>query len=300
MKAATGVSEEQFGKLEKEFGRVYEEKKQKDYNDAVGRGERVRKPGGGRRGALPTVGDKLMFVLFYLKVYPTFDVLAAFFGMSRSKACENIHRLLPVLHDTLSGIGVLPHRRFDSVAEMRRAFENVDQIIIDATERNHRRPKDGKRQSSVYSGKKKRHTVKNTVISSKDKIVRFIGKTFPGSAHDYTMLKNEFPPEEPWFENMNALLDLGYQGIRTDYTGDGIRIPHKKPRKSKNNPNPVLTGEQKEGNRTLSRVRIFVENAIGGMKRFNILSHVFRNRKKNFDDDVIVLCAGLWNMAVTN
>ncbi|GBC59256.1 hypothetical protein DENIS_0192 [Desulfonema ishimotonii] len=47
------------------------------------------------------------------------------------------------------------------------------------------------------------------------------------------MLKKEFPPDLPWFEGINALLDLGYQGIQTDYAGDGIRIPHKKPRKSK-------------------------------------------------------------------
>jgi len=36
----------------------------------------------------------------------------------------------------------------------------------------------------------------------------------------------------------------------------------------------------------------------GGMKRFNILVQAFRNRKPNFIDDVIVLCAGLWNLNV--
>jgi len=45
----------------------------------------------------------------------------------------------------------------------------------------------------------------------------------------------------------------------------------------------------------LSRVRIFVENAIAGIKRFNILVHPFRNRKVNMEDDVIALSAGLWN-----
>jgi hypothetical protein len=142
--------------------------------------------------------------------------------------------------------------------------------------------------------------MKNTIISSKSKIINFIGKTFPGSTHDYTMLKKEFLPELPWFEGLNVLPDLGYQGIQTDYTGDGIRIPHKKPRKSKKNPNPQLTKEQKEENRNLSRLRIFVENAIGGMKKFNILNFVFRNKKESFGDDVIALCAGLWNMSIIN
>jgi len=43
---------------------------------------------------------------------------------------------------------------------------------------------------------------------------------------------------------------------------------------------------------------VVIEQAIGGMKRFNILVHAFRNRKPNFIDDFIVLCAGLWNLNV--
>ncbi|MDM8544472.1 transposase family protein [Desulfococcaceae bacterium HSG9] len=45
-------------------------------------------------------------------------------------------------------------------------------------------------------------------------------------------------------------------------------------------------------------MRIIVENAIGGMKRYNILNHPFRNRRDNFVDDIIALCAGLWNMTL--
>lgn len=137
--------------------------------------------------------------------------------------------------------------------------------------------------------------VKNTIMSTVAKWVVFVGSTFSGHEHDYTMLKAEFPPELPWFENLHALLDLGYQGILTDYVGENIEIPHKKPRKSQKNPQPKLTNEQKAENQALSRVRIFVENAIGGIKRFNILVHAFRNRKTHMEDDVIALCAGLWN-----
>ena len=59
-----------------------------------------------------------------------------------------------------------------------------------------------------------------------------------------------------------------------------------------------MTSEQKEYNKELSSLRRLVEHAIGGMKRFNILVQAFRNRKPNFIDDVIVLCAGLWNLNV--
>jgi hypothetical protein len=94
------------------------------------------------------------------------------------------------------------------------------------------------------------------------------------------------------------LVDLGYQGILKDYEGENIQIPFKKPRKSKNNPNPSLTAEQKAYNKELSKTRVLVEHAIGSLKRFNILVHAFRNRKANFIDDVIALCAGLWNLNV--
>jgi hypothetical protein len=75
-----------------------------------------------------------------------------------------------------------------------------------------------------------------------------------------------------------------------------IEIPHKRPRKSKTNPNPKLTVEQRAENRAVSQVRIFIEHAIGGMKRFGILVQRFRNRKENFEDDSVGICAGLWNL----
>jgi len=90
------------------------------------------------------------------------------------------------------------------------------------------------------------------------KWIVFVGDTFSGHEHDYTMLKTEFPPEHPWFETIHALLDLGYKGILDDYVRNQIEIPHKKPRKSKKNPEPKLSSEQKSENQALSRVRIFV------------------------------------------
>jgi hypothetical protein len=49
------------------------------------------------------------------------------------------------------------------------------------------------------------------------KWIVFLGETFPGREHDYTMLKTEFPPDHPWFEHIRVLLDLAYQGIQSDY-----------------------------------------------------------------------------------
>jgi len=137
--------------------------------------------------------------------------------------------------------------------------------------------------------------MKNIIITTLDKVILFVGQTFGGRHHDYAMLKAEFPPEWPWFEWIGVLVDLGFQGIQSDYAGEDIYIPTKKPRKSKKNPNPQLTDEQKAVNRALSQIRILAENAISGIKRFNILTQPFRNRKLNFADQAIAIAAGLWN-----
>jgi hypothetical protein len=136
-------------------------------------------------------------------------------------------------------------------------------------------------------------------MSLPNKLMVFLGRTFSGHNHDYNMLRQELPPDLDWFIDMNVLVDLGYLGIQSDYRGDQIEVPHKKPRKSKKNPSPELSDEQKATNRALSQVRIFVEHAIGGMKRSNILVHGFRNRKADFEDDAIGICAGLWNLVLS-
>ena len=92
-------------------------------------------------------------------------------------------------------------------------------------------------------------------------------------------------------------MDLVYLGIKKEYEGN-IQTSHKKPRKSKNNPEPELPDEQKEENKGLSKIRIFVENAIAGIKQYNILVQKYRNKRSNFEDDVIVIAAGLWNLRI--
>ena len=132
-----------------------------------------------------------------------------------------------------------------------------------------------------------------------DKGIIFLGRTFSGHHHDSLMLKQAFPPEVDRFLDLHVRVDLGYLGIKADDRGEQIDIPTRKPRKSQKNPNPRLSDEQKAANTALSRVRICIEHAIGSMKIYNILVHTFRNRIKHFEDDVIGICAGLWNLVLS-
>ena len=155
MKSLTGVSQAQFDFLLPVFSHVYEEAQYQRYQDGVEVGKRSRKPGAGIKGKLPTMANKLEFVLYYYKTYPTFDVLGSNFDMARSKANENLHKLSPILYDTLVELELMPYRELATPEDLREALDGVDQLIIDATERAYHRSQDNATQREYYSGKKK-------------------------------------------------------------------------------------------------------------------------------------------------
>jgi hypothetical protein len=68
-----------------------------------------------------------------------------------------------------------------------------------------------------------------------------------------------------------------------------IHLPHKKPRGGE------LGDRQKQENRTLSQSRVVCENAFAGVKRYNAVSVIYRNRVEDFDDHLMLTAAGLWN-----
>jgi hypothetical protein len=127
------------------------------------------------------------------------------------------------------------------------------------------------------------------VIVSKDKYIHYLSPCYLGTTHDYGLLKSEFPPELNWFENHIIRLDLGYKGFETDYLCNKTIIPHKKPRKID------LSQTQKDENKQKSKKRISVEHAIGGMKRYRFYSDRLRNHDFDLYNDVIEVCASLWN-----
>lgn len=151
-KALTGLSRQEFEALLPVFTTSYDELLLEQYE--ARKATRKRKPGGGQKGVLNTLDKKLFFLLYYWKVYPTFDVLGDRFGFDRSKACLNVQKLWPALERTLEKKGVLPARSFATVEELRAAFAGVEDLFIDATEREHSRPGDDAAQREKYSGKK--------------------------------------------------------------------------------------------------------------------------------------------------
>ncbi|PHI18399.1 hypothetical protein CEQ90_18305 [Lewinellaceae bacterium SD302] len=115
------------------------------------------------------------------------------------------------------------------------------------------------------------------------------------------MLKSEFDPKTAnWFEDKRVWIDLGYLGFDKDYPAGEVQIPIKKPRrKKKTDPRIELTEAQKKHNKQISSRRIYVEHAIGGLKRYRFLSDRLRCRNARFYSTVLGVCAGLWNFQLT-
>jgi hypothetical protein len=149
---------------------------------------RQRAPGGGRKPALPTAADKLLFILVYMKTYPIQVVQAQLFGMSQSSANRYIQQLLPVLAQALDQLGVMPERDGPQVAGHERRLGETNDLIVDGVERRRQRPKKPEIQTIHYSGKKHGHFDKNVVVvNTHTRRVSFLSPTLPGSVHDKTL-----------------------------------------------------------------------------------------------------------------
>lgn len=245
---------------------------------------RRRRAGAGRKPALRTTADKLLFIVYYLKAYPLQEILAFEFGMSQSQACEWIAILSPVLRQALRMLEQLPERDPAQLAT-KLAKEDETTLGIDGTERRVQRPKDPVKQATYYSGKKKAHTVKNNVVVGLDsRRVQYLSGTYEGKKHDKKICDEEpltFPPD------ISLYKDTGFQG----YEPPGVRTyqPKKKPRGQE------LSNEDRERNRLISKVRIIAEHVISGIKRCRILKDVFRNTRAGFVDLVVEIACGLHN-----
>ncbi len=283
LRSLTGLTREAFAKLASSFERAYEAHLEEQ--DRQREQPRQRRCGGGRKSAIPTIEDKLLFILVYFKIYPLQEVQGLLFSMSQPQANFWIHRLTPILNQALGYEMQLPTRKPADLEQVLEACLGLE-FIIDGTERPVQRPKDSERQQRYYSGKKKRHTVKNLVISDKrTKKIKGLSPTSEGKKHDKKLADEtgfRFPVGSKLWK------DTGFQG----YEPRGIETyqPKKKPRGGE------LTTEEKAQNRAISRVRVRVEHAIGGAKVFHIVRDVYRNHKQHFEDLVMETACGLHNL----
>ena len=184
-KSLTGLSVSEFNNLVLDFSWNYHEYEVKRIK------ERIRKLGGGRGSKIETIEEKLFYVLFYLKTYPTFDMASFYVGFARSKAHKWAHILFPILEATMKRKLVLPQRKITSREEFERLYPEVKEVFADGIERSIQRSRNRKKQQKTYSGKKKMHTRKSVVVSDAKRRIMVVTKQKSGRRHDKRLADKE-------------------------------------------------------------------------------------------------------------
>ncbi len=102
-----------------------------------------------------------------------------------------------------------------------------------------------------------------------------------GRRHDYNIYKENHPITHKKVVNV---FDLGYLGVETDFLEQLSSIPNRKQR------NQELSQEEKEYNKNHSRKRIIIEHTIGRLKKYRMMSDIFRNRLRKYNriSDIVV------------
>jgi hypothetical protein len=269
---------------------TYEEKR-------LHREDRKRKIGAGHPFKLP-LRDRLVMLLMYHRLYVTSTLLGFLFNLGQTNVLKNIRILEPLVKEVLP----LPRkiqqraRRLGTLDEVEALFPGF-KAFLDATEQEIPRPRDKVKRRTHYSGKKKRHTVKTQITVNAEGLILHKTPHARGGRHDYGLFKWRHPRLPG---NVRLGMDLGYDGVQSDYPGLNALVPFKRrgPGRGKRGVKArELTCEEKVYNQRLSGERVVVEHAISRVKKFRIMAHEFRNRLKHYDTMTDIVC-GLVNLRI--
>src|SRR5882724_8120312 len=124
--AATGLTHDEFARVLPAFAAAYVilYPPDKTWQGQV----RQRQSGGGAKGVLPQMADKLLFLLVYQKTNPLQTMHGLQFGLSQPQTNYWIHRLLPVLQRALAALDMAPERDASQVATSHRSEEHTSEL----------------------------------------------------------------------------------------------------------------------------------------------------------------------------
>lgn len=287
-KSFTGLSVQQFDDIFKIIESKYSKYEIKRLSFSRNR-ERVI--GAGRHFKLP-VKDRVIMVLVYYRLYITYTLMEFLFGLDQSNVCRDIQKIEGLIRKCLP----IPQKLY-KVTRRLKTREEVEEYFpgfmafTDCTEQPIPRPKNRKKRKLYYSGKKKKHTVKNLYTANQKGLLIYKTKRRQrGRRHDYKVYKKNHP-ELP--KDIERMYDLGFLGVEKDYPEQRSSLPVKKEKDCE------LTVQQKEYNREHSRKRIVIEHVICRIKKYRIMNDVFRNRLRKYDK-VSDIVSGLVNYRIMN
>ncbi len=255
----------------KEFDDIYNKEIAKRYHKheikrLSKRKDREREIGAGRHFKLD-LKDRLVMLLVYYRLYITYALAGFLFDLYQSNICRDIQKIEGLVRLCVP----IPQKTYN-ITKRLKTSEEVEQYFpgflafTDCTEQQIPRPEDKRRRKAYYSGKKKKHTVKNQiVVNNQGYIVHKLGHK-KGRRHDYDIYKRNHPviPKE-----VVNVYDLGYLGVETDFPEQLSVLPYKKKR------NLELSQEEKDYNTIHSKKRIIVEHTVCRLKKYRGLWMIF-------------------------
>ena len=279
----TGITMQQFDAI------VIDVKKQYSITEKarLSKRKRLRKIGAGHKFDL-SVQDKLVMLLVYYRLCITCELAGYLFDFDQSNLNRNIRYLEPAVKSIPIPAKIYANsKKINNISQLQEFFPNLI-AITDGTEQQIPRPKNRTKKKTHYSGKKKKHTVKNQItINLKGEIIHKPPHS-SGRRNDYAILKIKHPVLS---EELMVFYDLGYLGVEKDFPKQISILPYKKKRGKE------LTISQKEWNKLQSKIRIKVEHAISKIKKFRISSDTFRNRLCRYDVISDIVC-GIVNFKI--
>jgi len=298
--AFTGLTVAQFAEILKALRPVYAEFEK----ERLVRPNRKRKLGGGRNFTL-TLENRLMVTLMYFRLYVSYTLLGYLFNLDGTNIGREINqRMLPALlrilpvpmqDEFLSGrdepAQIGGGKRIKTLKKLMEAHPEIQQVWVDATEQPIQRPREKLAGKQYYSGKQSQYTVKSQILTTKTLVLHVCGN-IPGSVNDLTLLSGSGIMYSI-SQDVQVNLDRCYEGAEH-------RFPHNKickaKRASRNHP---ITLFDKLLNHVINKTRILVEHVIGYLKKFRIVSELYRNRRASHGD-FFVAVAGLINFKALN
>jgi hypothetical protein len=230
-------------------------------------------------------------LLDYYRLYITYT-LAGFllFDLDQSNICRDIQKIESLIRDCIP----IPQKIY-RITKRLRTPDGVEKYFpgflsfIDSTEQPIPRPVDKKSKRKLfYSGKKKRYTVKTQFMTNNHGIIIHKSNHNQGRRHDYDIYKSNHPiiPKE-----VVNVFDLGYLGIEKDFPDQLSSLPNRKKRSL------GLSQEEINFNQEHAKKRIVIEHTICRIKKYRIMSDVFRNILRKYDG-ISDIVAGLINYRI--
>jgi len=272
-----------------------------------GRAERQRSQGGGRRFS-NSLEDRVLMVLMHLRLYVSYDVLCLFFRVKhRSVICRTIQHIKPLVEACLptpdkvrvqvlaaaQKEGARRGQRLNKLEALKAAYPELT-VLIDGVEQEKQRPQDPAKRKRQYSGKKKRHTLKQVVVATPTGLILEQSPPVDGRRHDFEVLKAH-PPDLLRRDDLRvtAYGDSGFQGAAKLGHAAEYRLIARARR------GKPLTEDEKATNAQRSRKRIAVEHTFARRKEYKIAALKYRHKDECYQRDMNIV-AGLVNLRAIN